>query len=84
MKSIYFGFILYVCVLVVEAGSYHRRRYIDPKLWLEKRGTEENCSIACTGELANCAERCRRSGVNRDLRTVCQDGVCYCGFETSI
>ncbi|OBZ90283.1 hypothetical protein A0J61_01669 [Choanephora cucurbitarum] len=80
MKSISCGFLLLLCLLAVEAGSYHRRQYVDSSL-LKKR--EEDCDLTCH-EIENaCAVKCGSEGskMNRELRHVCYQGTCYCGFE---
>lgn len=63
---------LYNCAVVYS-------KYVDPSLL--KR--EENCDTSCTGEVSNCAQRCKQSVVGQimDLHVVCQDNQCYCGFE---
>jgi hypothetical protein len=69
------------CIIsICQAGSFHRR--ITENLF-EKR--EENCDISCPG--SRCADSCNNSGVDKNkvtnIRVVCQDGACYCGFEVA-
>ncbi|KAI9476496.1 MAG: hypothetical protein EXX96DRAFT_577352 [Benjaminiella poitrasii] len=80
MKALLFTLCLVLSVMsICQAGSYHRTKAAE---LFTKR--EENCDISCNGELANCSERCKRSRVTSivgELRVVCQEGTCYCGFE---
>ncbi|KAG0749458.1 hypothetical protein G6F26_002949 [Rhizopus arrhizus] len=72
--TLFYLLALFALIALSEAGSYHRR---SP---LERR---EECDISCTDNLANCPQRCAKSPVasRKNLRTVCQNGICYCGFE---
>ncbi|GAA5803926.1 hypothetical protein HPULCUR_009411 [Helicostylum pulchrum] len=54
--------------------------YVIPELL--KR--EEDCNISCDGIVDDCAQRCAKSHIHEivgDLRVVCQEGYCYCGFQ---
>jgi hypothetical protein len=79
IKSIIFLFCCLCIISLCESATVYNK-YVIPSL--TKR--EDGCDISCTGELSNCAERCERSSVRklvRELRVVCQDNQCYCGFE---
>ncbi|KAI7901139.1 uncharacterized protein BX663DRAFT_515077 [Cokeromyces recurvatus] len=79
--TLYILCLMILALSLCEAGSYQRTKATGLEIFAKR---EENCDVSCTGELSNCAERCRRSRVASivgDLRVVCQEGVCYCGFE---
>lgn len=80
MKTIALLFLVSLGISMCDAASAYTNRHVLPLLL--KR--EENCDISCSGENANCEERCKRSHIASivgELRYVCQEGVCYCGFE---
>ncbi|GAN09963.1 hypothetical protein MAM1_0307c09496 [Mucor ambiguus] len=82
MQNYYILLLALICsiISVGQAGSFHRR---STEHLFEKR--EENCDISCPSNA--CAEICNNSNIDRnqvsDVRVVCQEGVCYCGFEVA-
>lgn len=82
MQKHYILLLALICstISVCQAGSFHRR---STEHLFDKR--EENCDISCPSNA--CAETCNNSRIDRnqvsDIRVVCQEGICYCGFEVA-